>query len=282
MVDILLAPERSRDSASGCQHTIQHALAFSQQDSLQVPGHSQCAPASCVCIWRAVTNLDTFKTCIFTLCKRHCNRFAVSSMQCSQVKHSLTHWGRVTHICVSKLTIIGPDNGLSPGRRQAIIWTNAGILLIGPCGTNTNFSEILIGIHKFSFKKMHLKMSSAKRRLCCLGPNVLKLHDLTVPHGKRLGSLLRPVRLVRVNTWQKPVCRGGCMAVMRHDKTADAHLWSHYAGNHWMSKYIHWKVEGEINYRKLKWWIRWRLGMDKQFHPKQFWSSGHVITPHAI
>ena len=44
--------------------------------------------------------------------------------------HALTHWGRVTHICVSKLTIIGSDNGLSPGRRQAIIWTNAGILLI--------------------------------------------------------------------------------------------------------------------------------------------------------
>ena len=56
----------------------------------------------------------------------------------------LTHWGRVTHICVNKLTIIGSDNGLSPGRRQAIIWTNAGILLIGPLGTN--FSEILIEI----------------------------------------------------------------------------------------------------------------------------------------
>ena len=55
----------------------------------------------------------------------------------------LTHWGRVTHICVSKLTIIGSDNGLSPDRRQAIIWTNAGLsLLIGPLGTN--FSEILI------------------------------------------------------------------------------------------------------------------------------------------
>ena len=52
----------------------------------------------------------------------------------------LTHWGRVTHICVGKLTIIGSDNGLSPERRQAIIWTNAGILLIGPLGTN--FSEI--------------------------------------------------------------------------------------------------------------------------------------------
>ena len=35
-------------------------------------------------------------------------------------KYVLTHWGRVTHICVSKLTIIGSDNGLSPGGRQAI------------------------------------------------------------------------------------------------------------------------------------------------------------------
>ena len=71
----------------------------------------------------------------------------------------LTHWGRATHICVSKLTIIGSDNGLSPDRRQANIWTNAGILLIGPLGTN--FSEILIGIQTFSFKKIHLKISSA-------------------------------------------------------------------------------------------------------------------------
>ena len=67
---------------------------------------------------------------------------------------SITHWGRVTHICVGKLTTIGSDNGLSPGRRQANIWTNAGILLIWPLGTN--FNEILIGIQTFSFKKMHL------------------------------------------------------------------------------------------------------------------------------
>ena len=52
----------------------------------------------------------------------------------------LTHWGCVTHICIGNLTIIGPDNSLSPGRRQAIIWTNAGILLIGPW--RTNFCEI--------------------------------------------------------------------------------------------------------------------------------------------
>ena len=85
--------------------------------------------------------------------------------------HKLTHWGRVTHICVGKVTIIGSDNGLSPDRRQAIIWTNAGILSIGPLGTK--FSEILIAIHVFSFKEMHLKMSSVKWRPSCLGPIVL-------------------------------------------------------------------------------------------------------------
>ena len=87
----------------------------------------------------------------------------------------LTHWGRVTHICVGNLTIIGSDNGLSPGRRQAIIWTNAGILSIGPLGTN--FNEISIGIETFSFKKMHFKTSSAKWRLFCLGLNVLTQFD---------------------------------------------------------------------------------------------------------
>ena len=88
---------------------------------------------------------------------------------------SLTHWGRVTHICVSKLTIIVSDNGLSSGRRQAIIWTNAGILLICPLGAN--FSEISIDIHTFSLKKIHFKMSSGKWRPFCHGLNVLKLSD---------------------------------------------------------------------------------------------------------
>ena len=83
----------------------------------------------------------------------------------------LTHWGWVTHICVCKLTIIGSDNGLSPDRRQAIIWTNVGLLLNGLLGTN--FSEILIEILTFSFKKMRLKVSSAKRRPFCLSLNVL-------------------------------------------------------------------------------------------------------------
>ena len=77
----------------------------------------------------------------------------------------------MTHICVNKLTIIGSDNGLSPGGRQGIIWTNAGILLIGPL--ETNISEILIEVQIFSFTKLHLKTSSAKWRLFCLALNDL-------------------------------------------------------------------------------------------------------------
>ena len=64
------------------------------------------------------------------------------------------------HMCITYFTIIGSDNGLSPGRRKAIIWTNARILLIEPLATY--FSEILIGIHTFSFNKIHLKLSSEK------------------------------------------------------------------------------------------------------------------------
>ena len=69
-------------------------------------------------------------------------------------------------MCVGNLTIICSDNGFSPGRRQAIIRTNTGLLLTVPLGPN--FGEILIEIHTFSFKKMHLNMSSGKWRLFCL------------------------------------------------------------------------------------------------------------------
>ena len=100
-----------------------------------------------------------------------CHHVTISSVFSALWEQYLTHWGRVTHICVNNPTIIGSDNGLSPSRRQAIIWTNAGILLIETLGTN--FSEILIEILTFSFKKMRLKVSSAKRRPFCLGLNVL-------------------------------------------------------------------------------------------------------------
>ena len=95
-------------------------------------------------------------------------------------------WGWAMHICLGKLTTIGSDNGLSPGRRQAIIWTIAGILLIGPLGTN--FSEILIGIQTFSFKKMHLKMSSGKWWPFCLGLSVLSQQEFAVETFSNLFS----------------------------------------------------------------------------------------------
>ena len=69
-------------------------------------------------------------------------------------------------MCVGNLSSIGSDNSLSPGRRQAIIWTNAGILLIGPLGTN--FVEILIEIHTFiqenAFENVVCEMASVLSR----------------------------------------------------------------------------------------------------------------------
>ena len=91
--------------------------------------------------------MQQFTSCFMILQKK--------SLQ-SHIINPLTHWGRVTHICVSKFINIHSDNG----RRQAIIWASAGILLIGSLGTN--FSEMVIEIYIFSFKKMHLKMLSVK------------------------------------------------------------------------------------------------------------------------
>ena len=117
-------------------------------------------------------------------------------------------------ICFSKLAIIASDKGLSPGRRQAIIETNDGILLIWSLGTN--FSEILIKIHSFSFKKMHLKMSSGKWRPFCLGLNVLTPRPPVLPHvsdktsyHKKLWSL-EDMRLVTCIINSSHNCRGAC------------------------------------------------------------------------
>ena len=75
------------------------------------------------------------------------NRSFFNTKNTMKARLSLNHWGRVTHICVSKFKIIGSDNGLSPGWCQAIILTNVGILLIGALGTK--FSEILIESYIF-------------------------------------------------------------------------------------------------------------------------------------
>ena len=78
-----------------------------------------------------------------------------SCHECVQDKltNSFNSFEAEWRIYVGKLTIIGSDNGLSPGRRQAIIWTNAGIFLNPTLWTN--FSETLIEIHTFSLKKIN-------------------------------------------------------------------------------------------------------------------------------
>ena len=144
--------------------------AFISSDNGLSPSQCQaitCTTAGMLLIWPSGTNFSeilirihtfSFKKIHLRMSYASCWSFCLSPISLNV----LTHWGRVTHICVCKLTTIGSDNGLSPGRGQAIIWTPAGIFLIGPL--RTNFSEILIWIQTFSFKKMHLKMSSAEWR----------------------------------------------------------------------------------------------------------------------
>ena len=134
-------------------------------------------------------------------------------------KHLLTHWGRVTHICVSKLTIIGSDNGLSPDRRQVIIWTDAGLLSIGPL--RTYFSENLIKMQHLLLKKMHAKMCSAKWRPSCLGLNVLtntylnmnsskQSKLLSTPRGSENPSPHRAFQLMLDSPWTQQVLPRAC------------------------------------------------------------------------
>ena len=74
----------------------------------------------------------------------------------------------MTHICVSKITIIGSDNGLSPGRRQAIIWINAGILFIEPCGTWNLNRKSSIFIPANVFQNVVWKMAAILSRPQCV------------------------------------------------------------------------------------------------------------------
>ena len=105
--------------------------------------------------------------------------------QCMWGKGKLFHQGRKTHIYVGKLTIIGSDNGLSPGRRRAIIWTNAGTWLIWPLGTN--FNEILyeilnIFIQENAFEDAVSEMASVLSRPQCVDDTYNKFtNSIAVP-----------------------------------------------------------------------------------------------------
>ena len=110
----------------------------------------------------------------------------------------LTHWGWVKHNIVH---VTGSDNGLSPGWLWAIIWTNAGILLIELLGTN--FIETLIKSYTFAFRKMHLKMLSGKWRPFCLGLNIL-----TFEHAEFISRKYRKAFIFFIGYWSFTIVIG--------------------------------------------------------------------------
>ena len=118
----------------------------------------------------AQTVSSKLATCVSTACIKYLIYDSV-----------LTHWGRVTHIYVGILTIVGSDNGLSPSRHQFIIWTNAGILLIGPL--ETNFSDFFyqhpyIFIQENVFENVTWKMEAILLRPQCVKENPLKYKNI--------------------------------------------------------------------------------------------------------
>ena len=108
-------------------------------------------------------------------------------IEINSARVELTHRGLVTHTCVSKLTILGSDNGLSPGRRQAIIWTTAGILLAEHLGqTSMNIQS--------KFIHFNSRKSIGKWWPFCLGLNMLmykeRPREMGIP-SKLIRSALR-------------------------------------------------------------------------------------------
>ena len=76
------------------------------------------------------------------------------SLNWFQMLAVLTHWSRVTHMCVNRLTSINSDKGWLLGCRQAIIWANVAILLIGPSQTSMKFKS---KFKHFLWRKIYLK-----------------------------------------------------------------------------------------------------------------------------
>ena len=163
----------------------------------------------------------------------------------------------MTHICGSKLTITGSDNGLSPDRRQPIIWSNARLLLFGPLGTN--FSEILIKILTFSFKKMRLKVSSAKRRPFCLGLNVFIMEGTPSLREQSDGVLLQ-----QATCWDMCMICGCNAAGLTHwgrDKMAAISQTIHSNAFSWMKRFefrlsVHWNLFLRVQLTISQHWFR--------------------------
>ena len=126
----------------------------------------------------------------------------LSTNDISQEHTVIIHFGRTSCNYFTQHFIIGSDNGLSPGCRQAIIWTNDGKLLIG--SLRTNFSEFMIGMYTFSFKKIQLKMSSGKCWPFCLGLNVFIL-SFAIHFVEKYFRTWNTLRLIEPASWSSGI-----------------------------------------------------------------------------
>ena len=105
-------------------------------------------------------------------------------------RYTLSHWGRVTHICFGKLTIIGSDNGLSPHRRKAIISTNAVNWTLKKLQWNCNRNSNIF-IEENTFDNVVCKMLSISSQPQCVNEH---------PYGN---SVTRPAFILVVyNTYR--------------------------------------------------------------------------------
>ena len=156
MPDHILMHDMTRVSAIGTRHRM-----------CDVFPHWPCFQVS-TNMWKADRIVTGF--IYFQIMLERTNMFLLRLIFIKQLPNSRLHFD----LSIRDNTVEYRYN--APERRQPIIWTNAGILLIGPLGTN--FSEILIEILTFSLEKMRSKVSSAKRRPFCLGLNLLSKRGL--------------------------------------------------------------------------------------------------------
>ena len=140
------------------------------------------------------------------------------------------------HLQLGQLFCIGSN--VAPSWCQAIIWTNAEILLIRTLGTE--LSVILIGIHISSFKKKHLNWSPAKWRPFCLGLSVLTLNAWVRIISDELGQYDAP-------TWYNKIIRGRSSLQWRHNGCDGV-------SNHQLHTIVFWTVYPGADQRKHQSW----------------------------
>ena len=129
---------------------------------------------------------------------------------------------------VSKLTIIGLDNGLSPHRRESIIWTNAEILMTRTPGTKLQWNlkrNWYIFIQENAFENVVCEMAAIFSQPQCVSQLAhlsvselnhhlfMKLHDDVIKwkHFPRNWPFVRGIPRSPVNYPHKGQWRGALM-----------------------------------------------------------------------